>query len=63
MPRKEKIEERIYEIIPELPANQKKIAEYFLNNMQMLALLSIQSVAKQAGVSDESSFGSPRTQL
>jgi DNA-binding MurR/RpiR family transcriptional regulator len=54
MHRRKKIEERIYEMLPGLPANQKNVAEFFLNNLHMVALLPIRDVARQASVSEAS---------
>lgn len=48
------IEHLILELVPSLPANQKKVADFLLENMELVALLPIKDVAKQAAVSEAS---------
>ncbi|MBN1540752.1 MurR/RpiR family transcriptional regulator [candidate division KSB1 bacterium] len=48
------IKNLIDEILPSLPTNQRKVADFFLDNMHLLALLPIKEVAYQADVSQAS---------
>ncbi len=48
------VKDLIYERLPELPSNQRKTAEFFLNNIHMVALLPISEVAQKANVSEAS---------
>jgi DNA-binding MurR/RpiR family transcriptional regulator len=47
-----KIEERIYQNLPALAPHQKKVAHFFLEHMDLVALLPIQEVARRAGTSE-----------
>jgi len=47
-------EERIYAVLPSLPANQKNVANFFLEHKDFLALIPIQDVAREASVSKAS---------
>ena len=49
-----KIEKLIMEAVPSLPPNQKKVAEFFLENMSLVALLPVKDIAKEAEVSQAS---------
>jgi len=51
---KQKLEQAIYRALPDMPPNQKKVAEFFLENRTLVALLSIQDIAQQARVSKAS---------
>jgi DNA-binding MurR/RpiR family transcriptional regulator len=48
------LENRIYSALPRMAPLQKKIANFFLEHMDMVALLQIQEVALKAGVSEAS---------
>lgn len=48
------IEKLIDTVLPTLPVNQRKIAEFFLEHMNLVALLSIQDIAREAQVSKAS---------
>ncbi len=54
MKKRKAIESAILELVPSLPANQKKVADFFLEHIDLVALLPIKDVAKQAGVSEAS---------
>lgn len=51
---RQKIEKAIYQALPAMPPNQKKLAEYLLENMNLVPLLPIQDIAQQARVSKAS---------
>jgi DNA-binding MurR/RpiR family transcriptional regulator len=46
------IENRIYQSLPHLASHQKKVADFMLEHMDLVALLPIQQVAKKAAVSE-----------
>ena len=48
------IKERIYKSLTDLPPNQRKVADFFLENMRLVALLPIKEVAHHANVSQAS---------
>jgi len=48
------IEHSILELVPSLPANQKKVADFLLENLELVALLPIKDVAEKAEVSEAS---------
>ena len=54
MKKRKAIESAILELVPSLAANQKKVADVFLDNIELVALLPIKDVAKQAAVSEAS---------
>ncbi|MCI0515949.1 hypothetical protein L0128_22265 [candidate division KSB1 bacterium] len=54
MEKRKAIERAIFERVPSLPANQKKVADFFLEHLDLVALLPIKDVAKQAAVSEAS---------
>lgn len=54
MEKRKAIEKSILESVPSLPANQKKVADFFLEHLDLVALLSIKDAAKQAAVSEAS---------
>jgi len=47
-----KIEEQIYALLPQLTGHQKKVARFFLDHLDMVALLPIQEVAHKTGASE-----------
>lgn len=47
-----KIEEQIYTLLPQLAGHQKKVANFFLEHLDLVALLPIQEVAHKAGASE-----------
>jgi len=54
MEKRKAIESAILNLVPSLPANQKKVADFFLEHIDLVALLPIKDVAKQAAVSEAS---------
>lgn len=46
------IEDRICKSLPDLAPHQKRVADFFLEHMDLVALLPIQEVARRAGVSE-----------
>jgi hypothetical protein len=48
---KQKVESAILRVLNDLPANQRKVADYFLENMRLVPLVSIHEIARQAKVS------------
>lgn len=54
MEQRKAIERTIMQLVPSLPANQKKVADFFLEHLDLVALLPIKDVAKQAAVSEAS---------
>jgi DNA-binding MurR/RpiR family transcriptional regulator len=54
MEKRKAIENSILELIPSLPANQKKAADFFLEHIDLVALLPIRDVAARARVSEAS---------
>jgi len=50
----ESIKEKIKASLPSLPANQKIVAQYFLDNMHLVPLIPIKEIAKRADVSQPS---------
>ena len=54
MKKRKAIESAILALVPSLAANQKKVADFFLDNIELVALLPIKDVAKQAAVSEAS---------
>lgn len=48
------LEQRIQKLLPDMAMNQKKLAYFFLANMDLVALLPIKEVAARAGVSEAS---------
>lgn len=54
MEQRKAIERTILELVHSLPANQKKVADFFLEHLDLVALLPIKDVAKQAAVSEAS---------
>ncbi|MFZ5517232.1 MAG: MurR/RpiR family transcriptional regulator [Candidatus Zhuqueibacterota bacterium] len=54
MEKRKAIESAILNVVPSLPANQKKVANFFLEHIDLVALLPIKDVAKKAEVSEAS---------
>lgn len=54
MEQRKAIERAILELVPSLPANQKKVADFFLEHLDLVALLPIRDVAEKARVSEAS---------
>ncbi|MDZ7342822.1 MAG: MurR/RpiR family transcriptional regulator [candidate division KSB1 bacterium] len=54
MEQRKAIERAILDLVPSLPANQKKVADFFLEHLDLVALLPIKNVAQQAAVSEAS---------
>ncbi len=54
MKRTAKIENLIKSMVPSLTGNQRKVAEFFLGNLNVVALLPIKTIALQANVSEAS---------
>ncbi len=54
MEKRKVIENSILDLVPSLPANQKKVASFFLDHLDLVALLPIKDAAKQAAVSEAS---------
>ncbi len=54
MNRIQRIETQIYKIIGDLPPNQRKVADFFLENINLVALLPIKDIAEKAQVSEAS---------
>jgi len=54
MEQRKAIESAILELVPSLPANQKKVADFFLEHIDLVALLPIKDVAQKAAVSEAS---------
>jgi DNA-binding MurR/RpiR family transcriptional regulator len=54
MPIQKEIEKRIYQNLPRLAPNQKKIADFFLEHIGWVALLPIKDIARRVGVSEAS---------
>ncbi len=52
MPNQKEFENRIIQALPQLPNNQKEIANFFLEHKDIAALLSIHEVAKRVNVSE-----------
>jgi len=52
MPSRKKIEDLILKLTPRLAAHQKKVADFFIEHLDLVALLPIQEVARKAGVSE-----------
>jgi len=52
MEKRKAIESALLELVPSLPANQKKVADFFLEHIDLVALLPIKDVAKHAAVSE-----------
>ncbi len=48
------IETSILNLVPSLPPNQKKVADFFLEHIDLVALLPIRDVAQKAAVSEAS---------
>ena len=48
------IESSILQLVPSLPVNQKKVADFFLEHIDLVALLPIRDVAQRAEVSEAS---------
>ncbi|MDZ7336370.1 MAG: MurR/RpiR family transcriptional regulator [candidate division KSB1 bacterium] len=54
MEQRKAIERAILDLVPSLPANQKKVADFFLEHLSLVALLPIKDVALRAAVSEAS---------
>jgi len=54
MPIRKEIEKRIYQKLPLLAYNQKKIADFFLEHTDLVALLPVRDIARKVGVSEAS---------
>lgn len=54
MKKRKELEELIYSIVHSLPPNQKKVADFFLENIDLVALLPIKDIALKANVSEAS---------
>ncbi len=54
MQKQQEIEGLIYQILPTLASNQKKVANFFLEHIDLVALLPIKDVAQRAHVSEAS---------
>lgn len=54
MEKRKSIESAILNLVPSLPANQKKVADFFLEHIDLVALLPIKDVARKADVSEAS---------
>ncbi len=54
MKKRKQIEEKIFSIAASLPPNQKRIADFFIENIDVIALLPINAIAQKAQVSEAS---------
>ncbi len=54
MEQRKAIERAILELVPKLPPNQKKVADFFVEHLNLVALLPIKDVALRASVSEAS---------
>lgn len=54
MKTRQAIEQGILTLVPSLPTNQKKVADFFLEHLDLVALLPIKDVAQKAEVSEAS---------
>ncbi len=54
MSQRKEIQKLIYAVSSSLPMNQRKVADFFLDNLELVALLPIKDVAQRAEVSEAS---------